>query len=62
MLIVVVAIEAPRLYVIPEDIAVKSLLQSRISRFQVADEAIHMKAFEVRTLVLNLVTISIDLP
>ncbi|KAJ3716882.1 ras guanine nucleotide exchange factor domain-containing protein [Lentinula raphanica] len=46
---VVSAIEAPRLYVLPEDIAVKSLLQSHISRFQVADEATHMKAFECRT-------------
>ncbi|GAV99951.1 cell division control protein cdc25 [Lentinula edodes] len=46
---VISALEAPRLYSLPKDNAVESLLRSHISRFNVADEATHMKSFEFRT-------------
>ncbi|KAJ4465092.1 ras guanine nucleotide exchange factor domain-containing protein [Lentinula lateritia] len=46
---VISALEAPRLYSLPKDNTVECLLRSHISRFNVADEATHMKSFEFRT-------------
>ncbi|KAJ3791268.1 ras guanine nucleotide exchange factor domain-containing protein [Lentinula aff. detonsa] len=46
---VISAIEAPRLYTLLEDNSVRSLIQDHLSRFNVADEAAHMNAFEFRT-------------
>ncbi|KAF8827634.1 hypothetical protein HHX47_DHR4000032 [Lentinula edodes] len=46
---VISALEAPRLYSLPKDNTVEGLLRSHISRFNVADEATHMKSFEFRT-------------
>ncbi|KAF5385647.1 hypothetical protein D9757_005482 [Collybiopsis confluens] len=43
------AIEATRLYVLPEDSAVQPLLQNHIARFSVANEAAHMQWFTKRS-------------